>query len=159
TDNRQPTTDNRQPTNPHQLPTRCCSATESKRICLLQGPNDDRRTTATGVGPRGKNALEKMGPVSERTAGGDGAGRLQRKRRGLEVLDPRTCSLEGFTQGGRRARGNLGRPAAVVLRAGPLERERSDPQGAALRRDQQRREPRRQRSRARGIAPDRLDRT
>ena len=35
------------------------------------------------------------------------------------------------------------RPAAAVLRAGAVERRRSDPQGAAVRPDQQRRQPRR----------------
>src|SRR5687768_1905343 len=38
-------------------------------------------------------ALAQMGPILERAAVGDGAGRLQRQRRRLELLHPRSGAL------------------------------------------------------------------
>ena len=58
-------------------------------------------------------------------------------------LHPRPCPLARLSLGRRRPRRHFRRPAAALLRAGALERQGSDPQGAAVRPDQQRRQPRR----------------
>ena len=84
-----------------------------------------------------------MGPVPQRAAVGNGPRGLQRERRRLEFLHPRPGPLARLSLGRRRAGRHLRRQAAPLLRAGPVEREGSDPQGAALRIDQQRGQPRR----------------
>ena len=74
---------------------------------------------------------------------GNGPRGLQRERRRLEFLHPRSGPLARLPLGRGRAGRHLRRQAAPLLRAGPVEREGPDPQGAALRIDQQRGEPRR----------------
>ena len=63
--------------------------------------------------------------------------------RRLELLHPRPGALARLSLGRRRPGRHLGRPAAALLRAGAVERPGPDPQGAAVRPDQQRGQPRR----------------
>jgi hypothetical protein len=74
---------------------------------------------------------------------GNGARRLQRRRRRLELLLARSGPLPRLSLGRRRHRGHFGRSAAALLRARPLERQGPDSQGTAVRPDQQRKQPRR----------------
>ena len=64
-------------------------------------------------------------------------------RRRLGLLHPRPGPLARLSLGRGRPGRHLRRPAAALLRAGPVERQRPDPQGAAVRPDQQRGQPRR----------------
>ena len=84
-----------------------------------------------------------MGAVPFRKAMGDGQGGLQRGRGRLEFLHPRPRPLPRLPLGRGRHRRDLRRQAAALLRTGPVERQGPDPQGAPLRADQQRGEPRR----------------
>ena len=84
-----------------------------------------------------------MGTVPERAAVGHGPRGLQRRRQRLELLHPRPGALPRLQVGRGRARRNLRRQAAAVLRAGAVERARPDPEGAPLRAHQQRGQPRR----------------
>ena len=63
--------------------------------------------------------------------------------RRLELLQPRPGPLARLSLGRGRAGRHLRRPAAALLRAGPVERQGPDPQGAAVRPDQQRGQSRR----------------
>ena len=74
---------------------------------------------------------------------GNGPGGLQRQRRRLELLHPRPGPLARLPLGRRWVGRYLRRPSGAVLRAGSLERARSDPEGAGLRPGQQRRQSRR----------------
>ena len=74
---------------------------------------------------------------------GDRPRGLQRRRRRLELLHPRPGPLARLPLGRGRPGRHLRRPAAALLRAGPVERQGSDPQGAPLRPDQQREQSRR----------------
>jgi len=88
-------------------------------------------------------ALEDVGPLSERAAVGDGARGLQPGRRCVAVLPPRSRAVARVPLGRGRARRLLRFEAATVFRRGALEREGPDPEGAALRLEQCRGEPRR----------------
>ena len=92
---------------------------------------------------RGAHPLEEMGPLPERAAVGHGPRGLQRRRQRLGLLHPRPGALASLPVGRGRARRPLRRQAAAVLRAGVVERARSDPEGAPVRTHQQRGEPRR----------------
>ena len=81
--------------------------------------------------------------LPERAPVGDGARGLQPRRRRLELLQPRPGALARVPLGRGRDRGRQRRPAAPLLRARALERARPDPQGAVLRADQHRGQPRR----------------
>ena len=74
---------------------------------------------------------------------GNGPRGLQRGRRRLELLHPRSRALARLPLGGGRPRGHLGRPPAPLLRAGAVEREGCHPEGAGLRPLEQRGQPRR----------------
>ena len=87
--------------------------------------------------------MEKVGAVPQRAPVGHRARGLQRERRRLELLHPRPGPLARLPLGRGRPRRHLRRPAASLLRAGALERQGPDPQGAAVRADQQRGQPRR----------------
>ena len=89
------------------------------------------------------SSLEEMGAVPERAAVGHRPRGLQRGRRRLGLLQPRPGPLPGLPLGRGRPGRHLRRPAAALLRPGPVEREGPDPQGAAVRPDQQRGQPRR----------------
>ena len=84
-----------------------------------------------------------MGPVSLRAPVGHRPRGLQRFGQRLGLFQPRSGAFAGVSLGRGRARRHLRRPPAAVLRPGPVERPGPDPQGAAVRADQQRREPRR----------------
>ena len=86
---------------------------------------------------------KKWGPVPQRAAVGHGPRGLQPRRQRLGLLHPRPVALARLPLGRGRPRRDLRRQAAPVLRARPLERARPDPQGARVRPDQQRGEPRR----------------
>ena len=98
---------------------------------------------AAGGGAGAGRALAEVGAVSLRAPVGDGPRGLQRQRRRLGLLQPRPGALARLPLGRGRAGRHLRRPAAALLRAGALEREGPDPQGAAVRADQQRGESRR----------------
>ena len=91
----------------------------------------------------GKAALEEVGPVPERAPVGHGAGGLQRGRRRLGLLYPRSGPLPGLPLGGGRPGRALRRQTAPLLRPGPVERPGPHSQGTPLRLDQQRGQPRR----------------
>ena len=74
---------------------------------------------------------------------GNGAGGLQRQRRRVELLQPRPGSLARLQVGRGRHRRLLRRPSAPVLRDCALERGRPDPEGADVRSDERRGQPRR----------------
>ena len=87
--------------------------------------------------------MEALGPVPQRAPVGHGARGLQRQRRRLELLHPRSGALAGLQVGRGRHRRVLRRPSAAVLRDRRVERRRSDPQGADVRAHQRRGQPRR----------------
>ncbi len=88
-------------------------------------------------------ALEDVGALSQRAAVGDGARGLQPGRRRVAVLPARPRAVARVPLGRGRARRLLRLEAATVFRPGALEREGPDPEGAALRLEQCRGEPRR----------------
>ena len=83
-----------------------------------------------------------VGSLPQRAPVGHGARGLQRGGGLLELLHPRPGPLARLSLGGGRPGRDLRRSAAALLRAGPLEREGPDPQGAPLRPDQRREQPR-----------------
>ena len=87
--------------------------------------------------------LEEVGAVPQRAAVGHGPRGLQRGRRRLGLLQPRPGPLARLPLGRGRPGRHLRRPAAALLRPGPVERQGPDPQGAPVRPDQQREQPRR----------------
>ena len=119
--------------------TSTCSACRSERRQVYR----DRRTRPTRRGPRAERPLEEVGAVPQRAAVGNRARGLQRGRRRLELLHPRPGPLARLSLGRGRPGRHLRRPAAALLRAGPVERQGPDPQGAPLRPDQQREQSRR----------------
>ena len=90
-----------------------------------------------------RRALAALGPVPERAPVGHRARGLQPRRQRLGLLHPRPGALARLPLGRGRPRRHLRRQAAPVLRAGAVERQRPDPQGAAVRPHQQRGQPRR----------------
>ena len=84
-----------------------------------------------------------VGPVPLRAPVGHGARGLQRGRRRLELLHPRPGPLARLPLGRGRPGRHLRRQAAALLRPRALERQGPDPQGAAVRPDQQRGQSRR----------------
>ncbi len=87
--------------------------------------------------------MEEVGPLPERAAVGDGPRGLQRGRQRLGLLPARAVPLPGLPVGRGRPGRDLRRRAAPLLRPRALERAGPHPQGAPLRTDQQRGEPRR----------------
>ena len=84
-----------------------------------------------------------MGPVPERAPVGHGARGLQRERRRVVLLQPRSVSVTRVPLGRGWARWHQRREAAPVPRARAVERARPDPEGAPLRAHQRRGQPRR----------------
>ena len=74
---------------------------------------------------------------------GHGARGLQRRRQRLGLLQPRSGPLARLSLGRGRPGRHLRRPAAALLRAGPVEWQGPDPQGTPVRADQQRKQSRR----------------
>ena len=74
---------------------------------------------------------------------GHGAGGLQRQRRCVVVLHPRPGPVPGLPLGRGRPGRRQRRQAAPVPGAGAVERARPDPEGAPVRPDQRRGQPRR----------------
>ncbi len=94
-------------------------------------------------GPRGGRPVEEVGAVPERAAVGHRPRGLQPRRERVGLLLARPVPLEGLPLGRGRPRRDQRRQAAALLRARPLEREGPDPEGADVRPDEQRGEPRR----------------
>ncbi len=108
------------------------------------GPSHEgRRAPPPGRVEGGPRILAEVGPIPVGAAVGHRPRGLQRLRRRVELLQPRPGALARLPLGRGRARRDLRRQAAPVLRAGPVERPGPHPQGAALRADQQRGQPRR----------------
>ena len=106
------------------------------------GDGSHRRRAPPARGPH-RRAVAVPRAVPQRAAVGHGARGLQRQRRRLVVLHPRPGPLARLPLGRGRAGRDLRRPPAAVLRAGAVERAGPDPQGAAVRPDQRRGQPRR----------------
>ena len=87
--------------------------------------------------------MARLGTVSERAPVGDGPRGLQRRRGRLVLLHPRAGALAGLPVGRGRPGRDQRRQAAAVPGAGAVERAGPDPQGAAVRPDQRRGQPRR----------------
>ena len=87
--------------------------------------------------------MEEVGTLPERAPVGHGPRGLQPRRQRLGLLLPRPVALARLPLGRGRPRRHLRRQAAPVLRARAVERARPDPQGAAVRADQQRGQSRR----------------
>ncbi len=87
--------------------------------------------------------MAAVGTLPRRAAMGHGAGGLQPGRLGLGLSAARSCPLTRLPLGRGRHRRDLGRAPAAVLRAGAVERRRSDPQGADVRVERRRGQPRR----------------
>ena len=85
---------------------------------------------------------KRWGPTSASASGAPSA-RTTARRRSLGLLPARPRPQSGVPLGRGRHRRHLRRPAAALLRAGALERARPDPQGATVRPDRQRGQPRR----------------
>ena len=102
----------------------------------------DPRGAAAARGSHG-GAVAVLGPVPQRAPVGHRPRGLQRQRRRLVVLQPRPGPLARLPLGRGRARRDQRRAPAAVLRAGAVERAGPDPQGAPVRADQQRGQPRR----------------
>ena len=95
------------------------------------------RPASTGVPWR------KWGPYLRERQWGTVREDYSDERRCLELLQPRSGPLARLSLGRGRPGRLLRRQAAALLRARPLEREGSHSQGAALRPDQRRGQPRR----------------
>ena len=93
-------------------------------------------------GPIGR-AVAGVGAVPQRAPVGHGARGLQRQRRCVVVLHPRPGPVPGLPLGRGRPRRHLRRQAAALPGAGAVERARPDPEGAPVRPDQRRGQPRR----------------
>ena len=102
-----------------------------------------RRARAACRGRERRCALEALGAVPRASAMGHRARGLQRRRRRLGLLPARPRPQPGLSLGRGRHRRHQRRPAAALPGAGPVERHGPDPQGAPLRPDQQRGQPRR----------------
>ncbi len=83
-----------------------------------QGQNIREARRRASAGER----LVPLGPLRERTAVGDGARGLQRRRGSLDVLPPRPRPLEGLPLGRGRPGRFFRRRATLLPRVGTLER-------------------------------------
>ena len=101
-------------------------------------PNAEQSRLAETASER---ALAALGAVPERAPVGHGARGLQPGRQRLGLLHARSGALARLPLGRGRPRRHLRRSPAPLLRARAVERARSDPQGAAVRSRQQRRQP------------------
>ena len=128
------------PWRPSELLTVGRTSAETKVVAgdILPAPKT-RRLTAARVA---QTPWRRWGPyLSERQWGTVGRTTATRATRG--TTSPRPGAIEGLPLGRRRAGRHLGRPPAVVFRRRFVERQGSDPQGAPVRPDQQRGQPRR----------------
>ena len=91
----------------------------------------------------GAAAWKAWGPVPVRAPVGHGPRGLQRRRRRVELLPARPGALARVPLGRGRDRRDLRRAPAAVPGARAVERRRPDPQGADVRPDQRRGQPRR----------------
>ena len=107
-----------------------------------QHPARDRGRAPPAVLPR-RPRLAALGALSQRAAMGHGARGLQPGRHRLGLLPARSRPQPRLSLGRGRHRRLQRRPAAAVPRARAVERPRPDPEGAAVRPDQQRRQSRR----------------
>ena len=87
--------------------------------------------------------MAQVGPLPQRAPVGHGPRGLQRRRRRVVVLHPRPGPLARLPLGRGRHGRRLRRPRAGVPGPGAVERRRPDPQGASVRPDQRRGQPRR----------------
>ena len=118
------------------------TAANGQRDCRRVNEHD-RRKLAPRRGSQRQSRLEEVGTVPQRAPVGHGPRGLQRRGRRLELLHPRPGALARLSLGRGRPGRHLRRPAAALLRARAVERQGSDPQGAAVRPDQQRGQSRR----------------
>ncbi len=102
----------------------------------------NRRGLPAARGRAGRG-LASLGPLSQRPAMGHGARGLQRRRRCLGLFPARPCPQPGLSLGRGRDRRLGRRAAALVPGHRAVERARPDPEGAAVRPDQRRGQPRR----------------
>ena len=84
-----------------------------------------------------------LGAVPERAPVGHGSRGLQRQRRRVVVLQPRPGAVPRLPVGRGRPRRHQRRQAAALPGARAVERARPDPEGAAVRADERRGQPRR----------------
>ncbi len=103
----------------------------------------ERRAGAPRRGHPGRAALEALGAVPQRAPVGHGARGLQPGRQRLGLLPARPGAPPRLPLGRGRPRRHQRRHPAAVPRAGALERARPDPEGAPVRPDQRRGQPRR----------------
>jgi len=108
-----------------------------------RGAGTHRRVRQAGAGPAAGGRLVPVGPLPLGAPVGHGAGGLQRRRRGVVLPAARPRPLPGLPVGRGRPRGLLRRRAAAVPRPRAVERPRPDPEGADLRPDRRRGQPRR----------------
>ena len=108
-----------------------------------RGAGTHRRVRQAGAGPAAGGRLVPVGSLPLGAPVGHGAGGLQRRRRGVVLPAARPRPLPGLPVGRGRPRGLLRRRAAAVPRPRAVERSRPDPEGADLRPDRRRGQPRR----------------
>ncbi len=106
------------------------------------GAGSGGRSPAARRGPPAAPSLETVGSVSERAGLGQRARGLQRRGHRLGLLSARPRPLPGLPVERGRPRRNLRSPSAYLLCPGALEPPRPDPQGADLRAERQRGQPR-----------------
>ncbi len=113
---------------------------------MSHGQATDHRRHGTEAAERRARCghpVEEVGALSERAPVGHGPRGLQRQRRRLELLHARPVAVTRLPVGRRRHGRHFRRQAASLLRHRAVEREGSDPEGAAVRADQRRRQSRR----------------
>src|SRR5262252_4288525 len=95
-----------------------------------RGQRDDGGRTAVGRIAGAEKTLETVGPVPFGAAMGNGAGGLQRERRGVGVFSIRTRARTGLPVGRRRDCGVKRPPSIDLLCFGDVERAGSDTERA-----------------------------
>ncbi len=101
------------------------------------------RAHAPRTGAHGRRSVEGLGSVPVRAPVGNRSRGLQRGRGRVELLPPRPGSLARLPVGRGRHRRGLRRASKAVPGACPVERRRSDPEGAHVRAHGWRGQPRR----------------
>ncbi len=107
------------------------------------GRNRRARGGAAARGPQAHRQLETVGSLPGRPAMGDGPRGLLGGRLLLDVLPARPCPQPRVSLGRGRSAGDHRPRVPAVFRAGLVERQGPDPQGAAVRPVQSRGQPRR----------------
>ena len=108
-----------------------------------QGATPSAERARLRIGTRVELAMATVGAISERAAVGNCARGLQPGRRCVAALHARPGALARVPLGRGRSRRLLRHQAAALLRGGAVEREGPDSEGAPLRSEQRRRQPRR----------------